>query len=212
MFSRTRLLSGWVLCLLLPVGCSQLQEAPNAHKKVAAVSRAAHQIEQTLARTERLQRKRHVLGDTLSLPYRELQKYLPATVAGFVRDGNPQGESVNMGGVSYSTCEQHYRKGNQRLKVQLVDYNGATALYAGVTAMMSANFSQENDEQLMRGCNLGLPNVQGYETLQKKERLASVALGVGDRFFVSVELNQQQDTDAVRNVARAMDLQALAKL
>jgi hypothetical protein len=146
------------------------------------------------------------------MPYKELEHYLPASIAGFEAVGEPKGESVSMNGVGYSTCEQRYAKGGQHLKVQLMDYNGANALYAGATAMMSAGFSQENDEQLMRGCDLGVANVRGWETLQKKERRASVALGVGDRFFVAVESDGQDDTDFVKQVARDIDLNALAKL
>ncbi|RAK68378.1 hypothetical protein [Hymenobacter edaphi] len=150
--------------------------------------------------------------DTISLHYEVLQRFLPEHVAGFVREGRPQGESVQLGGISYSTCEQHYRKGSQRLKVQLVDYNGAQALYAGATALMSANIWQESDEQLMRGCDLGLPGVRGYETVQKLERRAAVALGVGDRFFVSVESTGQEDTRLVKAVARTLNLRELAAL
>ncbi|GAA4382532.1 hypothetical protein GCM10023186_22950 [Hymenobacter koreensis] len=196
----------------LLIGCSQVREANESLQTVSAATRAVNQAEASLTRTEQLRQTRAASGDTISLPYQELRNYLPHKLAGFVRDGAPQGESVSLGGVNYSTCEQYYRKGKQRLKVQLVDYNGASALYAGATAMMAAGFTQEDDEQLMRGCDLGIPNVLGYETLQKKEGRASVALGVGDRFFLSVELDQQQTTHTVRNVAKAIDLQTLARL
>ncbi|WP_400193365.1 hypothetical protein [Hymenobacter sp. B81] len=205
MFLRSRLFPGGLLMLLLS-SCAQAPDS-RATVEATAVASAIAELPLDAARSSR-----RSLADTLSLPYGELAKFLPETVGQFVRDGVPQGESVNIGGVSYSTCEQYYRCGKQRLKVQLVDYNGANALYAGATAMMAAGFSQENDEHLMRGCDLGIPNVQGYETLQKKERRASVALGVGDRFFVSVELDQQHNTDLVRDVAKTMDLQTLAKL
>ncbi|GAB3830774.1 hypothetical protein GCM10028821_19640 [Hymenobacter jeollabukensis] len=160
----------------------------------------------------RLAASQPLRSDTISLHYETLQRFLPEHVAGFVREGSPQGESVQLGGISYSTCEQHYRKGNQRLKVQLVDYNGAQALYAGATALMSTDIWQESDEQLMRGCDLGLPGVRGYETVQKLERRAAVALGVGDRFFVSVESTGQEDTRLVKAVARTLDLRGLAAL
>ncbi|MCC3159964.1 hypothetical protein LJ737_22190 [Hymenobacter sp. 15J16-1T3B] len=196
-------------CLLLPLlgACSHMQNVGESPAPAAPGNGVAVPTAQREAVSPRAQR-----GDTVSLHYQVLQRFLPEHVAGFVREGSPQGESVQLGGISYSTCEQHYRKGSQRLKVQLVDYNGAQALYAGATALMSPNIWQESDEQLMRGCDLGLPGVRGYETVQKLERRAAVALGVGDRFFVSVESTGQEDTRLVKAVARTLNLRGLAAL
>ncbi len=198
--------------VLLLISCEQVQEARNTYNTVASTARAAKNVGAAMQAAEQKRAERAKRGDTLSLNYKQLQRYLPGSVAGFAAAGGPTGESVILSGVSYSTCEQTYAKGDQRLKIQLVDYNGANALYAGATAMMSAGFSQENDEELMRGCELGVVGVKGWETLQKKEGKASVALGVGNRFFVAVESDGQRDTEFVKQVARNLDLQALAKL
>lgn len=195
--------AGWLLLLL--GACSHLQHAPDTASPALAASRpvTAGAYASSL---------RALRSDTTSLPYAVLARFLPAHVAGFVREGKPQGESVQLGGISYSTCEQHYRKGHRRLKVQLVDYNGAVALYAGATALMNEQIWQESEEQLMRGCNLGMAGVCGYETVQKLERRAAVALGVGGRFFVSVESTEQHDTRLVKAVARTLNLKGLAAL
>lgn len=198
--------------IFLLAACGQVEEARHSYNTIASSAKAAKNIGAALEAAEQKRAVRVERGDTVSLNYKDLQRYLPGSIDGFLPVGKPEGESINMGGISYSTCEQTYEKGNQHLKVQLVDYNGANALYAGATAMMSAGFSQENDEELMRGCDLGVANVKGWETLQKKDHKASVALGVGDRFFVAVESDNQQDTEFVKQVARNMDLQALAKL
>ncbi|AYA37477.1 hypothetical protein D3Y59_10720 [Hymenobacter oligotrophus] len=197
-----------IAALLALMGCGQVHrpEAP-----ADASLNAAQQPAQQLVEAERRYQLRAMRGDTLSLHHQELQRFLPPVVAGFVHEGKPQGESVDLGSVRYSTCEQRYRKGNQQLKVQLVDYNGANALYVGATALMDLG-SQESDEQLMQSCDLGLPDVRGYATLQKKEHRATVALGVGDRFFVSVESTQQHDTRLVKEVARQLNLARLAGL
>ncbi|KUG08227.1 hypothetical protein [Solirubrum puertoriconensis] len=206
-----RTLASSALLLALLMSCGQTHRTPDPLAAVTTTEEATEQLEQHLVDAELRYQERASRGDTLSLHYKELQLFLPGEVAGFVREGEPQGESVNMGSVSYSTCEQRYRRGNQHLKVQLVDYNGANALYAGATALMGLG-SQENDEQLMQSCDLGMPGVRGYETLQKKEHHATVALGVGDRFFVSVESTQQQDTRLVKEIARQLNLTRLAEL
>ena len=198
--------------IVMLASCGQLDEARNTYSAVATSARAAKNVGAALEAAEKKRAGRAERGDTVSLSYKDLQRYLPGSIAGFMPVGEPKGESVNMSGISYSSCEQTYKNGDQHLKVQLIDYNGANALYAGATAMMSAGFSQENDEELMRGCDLGIANVRGWETLQKKEHKASVALGVGDRFFVAVESDGQDNTDFVKQVARDIDLNALAKL
>ena len=197
---------------VLLASCDQVQEARNTYNAVASTARAAKNMGAALEASQKKRTERVERGDTVSLNYKDLQRYLPKQVNGFTPVGEPTGESVNMQGFSYSSCGQIYTKGDQRLKVLLVDYNGANTLYAGATAMMSAGFAQEDADQLMRGCDLGVPNVKGWETLEKKEHNASVALGVGDRFLVTVESNKQDDTEFVKQVARNIDLAALAKL
>ncbi|GAB2964285.1 hypothetical protein GCM10027048_37110 [Hymenobacter coalescens] len=205
-----RTLAGLALLLPLLGACRPETAGVASSAELSTSVTVAPKAERSLATAHRTARVSR--GDTTSLHYEALEKFLPVSVAGFVREGGPQGESVQMGGISYSTCEQYYRKGSQRLKVQLVDYNGAEALFAGATALMSADIWHESDEQLMRGCDLGLPGVRGYETVQKMEHRAAVALGVGDRFFVSVESTGQEDTKLVKAVARTLDLRGLAAM
>ena len=196
--------------LALLAACGQVEEARNQYKAARSGVRAAR----NLATSEEAQQKRAVRarsGGTLSMPCKKLGHYLPTSIAGFEAVGEPKGEPVSRSGVSYSACERRCTEGAQHLKGQLMDYNGANTLYAGATVMLSAGFSQKKDGQLMRGCSLGVANVRGWETLQKKEPRASVALGVGDRFFVTVESDEQDDTDFMKQVARDIDLNALAK-
>jgi hypothetical protein len=205
-----RLLSGWVLLLAAPLlSCSHMPESSLAPGTSLATSQTVSALADPHEQARRMRMQR---GDTASLHHDELVRYLPERIDGFVREGKPQGESVRMGGVSYSTCEQSYRRGKQLLKVQVVDYNGAQALFAGATALMTSEIGPENDEQLMRGCDLGLPGVRGYETVQKMEHRAAVALGIGERFFVSVESTGQEDTKFVKAVARTLDLRGLAAM
>ncbi|OON66728.1 hypothetical protein [Hymenobacter sp. CRA2] len=206
-------LASWVL-LLFPLlgGCSEVRNGHGAPADALTASLRVNGLAADASLLAPERRRRIQRGDTASLPSQALAQYLPAAVAGFVSEGQPQGDLVRIGGINYSTCEQYYRRGSQQLKVQVVDYNGAMALYDGATALMSTEFLQESDEQFTRGFDLGVPGVRGFETVQKMERRASVALGVGERFFVSVESTGQEDTKLVKDVARTLDLRALAAL
>lgn len=118
---------------------------------------------------------------------------------------------MNMTGMSYSVGEQTYNKGDDYVKVNIVDYNGAYGMYTGVIAMYGAGFSMEDDNQRMQGVDLGIKDVKGWEILQKKEKTASVFLGVGERFLVTVEASNQDDSDFVQSVAKELALSELAK-
>src|ERR1019366_3488348 len=79
-------------------------------------------------------KERRAKGDTLAIPYADLMKYLPASIDGY-KAGEPDGNSINMPGASYSTANVNFKndKGDN-IKVTLVDYNAAYAMYSSVTA------------------------------------------------------------------------------
>ena len=192
-------------------GCQQAQDAKNAYSAVVTTTKAAKEMANGMEAAQAKQATRRQHGDTLAINYKELQKYLPASAAGYATDGSPEGQSMNMGGMHLSTAEQKYKKGDQTLKVSLVDYNSAAPLFMAATAMMNGGLEMEDDNQLTRGLNLGQADVKGLETLDKKEHKATVVLGIGDRFLASVEATGQTDTELVKSVAKNLDLSGLAK-
>ena len=154
--------------------------------------------------------ERRAKGDTLALPYAELQKMLPASVGSYAKDGDPKGESVNMMGQSFSTASQNYKNGEQTLKVTVVDYNGVYSLLTGATAMMAMGFSVDNDEERIGPLKLGIDGVKGWEEFKKKSKRATVTMAVADRFLVTAEAENQENTDFVKDVVQSLDISKLA--
>lgn len=154
---------------------------------------------------------RRAKGDTLAMHYEELEKYLPGDLAGYTR-GEPTGASVNIPGASYSSAEVEYNndKGDH-VKVTLIDYNQAYAMYTGLTAMWATGFSVDTPEEKAGGVKLN-DNVGGWEQFEKKSGDATVTLGVGYRFWVSVEANNQKDTEWAKSLAQKMDLKKLSEM
>lgn len=209
---KTLLLSaGAAACALLLSGCEKAREAKNAYSAVVTSTKAAKEMASNMESAQQQLEARKQRGDTMALPYKELQQYLPASPAGFAPDGDPEGQSTNMGSMHLSTAGQKYRKGEQTLSVSLVDYNSAAPLFMGATAMMNNGLEIEDDDQLLRGLKLDQPGVKGMETLDKKGHKATVTMGVGDRFLVTVEASGQNDTELVKSVAGSLDLGGLAK-
>lgn len=153
--------------------------------------------------------ERRAKGDTLALPYAELEKMLPASVGSYSKDGDPKGESVNMMGQSFSTASQNYKNGEQTLKVTVVDYNGVYSLLSAATAMMAMGFSVDNEEERIGPLKLGLDGVKGWEEFKKKDKRATVTMAVADRFLVTAEAENQENTDFVKDVVKSLDIAKL---
>jgi hypothetical protein len=52
----------------------------------------------------------------------------------------------------------------------------------------------------------------GWQVYKKKTKNATVTLGVGYRFWVQVDANNQDDADKVLSIAKSIDLAKLASL
>jgi hypothetical protein len=205
--------------LALPAGivamdaCSEnVQEAKNAYGAISNLETIAQNVEQSTALAAKKREERIKRGDTLALNYKELQSFLPADIAGYSTSDDPTGSTMSMPGMSYSVSEQRYSHDDDYVKVNIMDYNGAYGLYAGAIAVYGSGFSMEDENEKMQGIELGITDVKGWEVIRKKEKKATVLLGIGERFFVTVEANNQENTDLVKSVVRQMALEKLAKL
>ena len=195
--------------LLLATGCEQAQQAKESYDTLSQVSKISKNAETALseAQTQREQRKQR--GDTISMPYKELQQFLPADLSGYTAEA-PSGESTKAAGLSFSTATQKFTHVDATLEVSLTDYNGAQDVYQGMAAMFALGLEQENDEQLVRPTQLNLDGVKGMETFHKQDGRAELVLTAGGRFLIKIEADQQKDLDFVQEVARKMDLEKMA--
>ena len=104
--------------------------------------------------------ERKAKGDTVSMPYAELQKLLPTNISGYAKEGEPKGESINMVGMSYSTASQVYKNGDAEITVNIMDYNASYAAFGAATAMFATGFSVDNDEEHLGAVDLGINGVK----------------------------------------------------
>jgi hypothetical protein len=156
-------------------------------------------------------KERRAKGDTLAMAYADLQKYLPASIDGYTA-GKPEGGSVNMGKISYSGANITFKKDNgDFVKVTLADYNQAYNLYTSATAMWTMGVSMDNDEKKVNSVKLD-NTVGGFEEFNKKNKQAVITCGIGSRFLLGIEANNQADIQMVESVAKSMDLSKLAAL
>ena len=175
----------------------------------------AEKVDNIQTRAKKRWEERKELGDTVAMNYKELQKFLPKEVPGFTAE-KPTGESLNMPGMSYSQAEQHFVKEENGkrtvVRVTIVDYNSAASMFSTAAAVFANNISFEDDNGYSRSIDVGVKDCYGHEEYSNKRRHASIMIAAGYRFIVSIEADNQDNADYLKDFVKYIDLEKLAKL
>jgi len=143
--------------------------------------------------------------------YTELQKYLPTELPGYTT-GEPSGETVKMEGFNVSNAEVEYtNEDGDFVRVAIVDYFAAAALYNMATAMWSMGLEVDSSDEFAKGFTLG-GDKHGWESFRKKDKDAEAVIGVNNRLLITVTANNQENTEYVKSVMKSMDLEGLSNL
>lgn len=197
-----------VACL---TGCEQAQKAQESYAAISKLKDVGEKMEASMDEANTRREEREKRGDTLSMPYKDLQAYLPEGVSGYTA-ANPTGQSMKMSGIAFSTAGRDFTKDSVTVKTELIDYNGANQLYQGASAMLGLGMESEDDDQITKSTNLGIKGAAGMATYRKKDRQAELMLAVGGRFLVKITADKQPDLALVESVAKSMDLEKLAEM
>ncbi len=198
--------------VFLFASCEQAKQAKESYSALSKLSEAGKDMSANMDKAKEERAEREKRGDTLSLPYKELEQYLPTTVAGYT-PGELKGQSQKMSGLAFSTAERTYTKAPEEdVEVSLIDYNGSNTLYQGAAAMMSLGIEQEDDEHSIGPTAVKADGVKGMDTFYKKDGRAEMTLAVGGRFLLTLKAGKQKDMTLLKSVAESMDLEKLAKL
>ncbi|HRK28674.1 MAG TPA: hypothetical protein PK239_15480 [Chitinophagales bacterium] len=206
----------YLLLLLFVVVLSACNQAKETKEKVELgkqLQEMGENIEKGMEESAKKQEARRAAGDTLPLHFSDLKNYLPKAIAGFTPDGEPKGQTMNFQGASYSATEQRFvdSQGNS-ITVMIQDYNGLPELYGMATMTLKTKMTFENDEQWLKTLHLGIEDVGALETYNKSSKDATVVVGVGDRFFISISGAGLPDTEKLKTVAKSLPLQEMAKM
>jgi hypothetical protein len=174
------------------------------------IKNAGEQMKDAMDEAQKKKEERIKRGDTLAMNYKELQTYLP-NPAGYEKDGNPEGESVNMMGMgSWSKAEQRYKNGDKTLKVEIMDYNQSAMGYTAAAAMFGMNIQIENDREKSGTFDPGISGVRGYEQMYKERKEANVTYAIANRFVLTIRSNGSNDLEELKTIAKSMNLAELA--
>ncbi len=198
-----------ILLILLSVSliwsCGKIREAANVVETVT-------NLEKTTQQSSDKMKERQAKGDTVAIPYKDLQAYLPSSVSNFEKDGEPSGESVNAMGMSYSVANQRFSKGDSKLNVSLMDYNAAFGVLSMATTMLSSGYSVDNDTEHIGSVKFDQEGMKGWEDFKKKEKRGTLTAVINDRFLINIEASNIESTESLQEIVKSMDLKKLLEM
>ena len=139
--------------------------------------------------------------------FRELQTIFP-DLDGWEK-AKPTGERMTMP-FSFSQAEVHYRKGESRLEMKIVDSGfNQTALHA-VRDVHAAGYEKETSSGYEKSTTVG--GQPGWEKWNTEGKDGEVNAFVGKRFILTVEGRNVDDIKALHDVIGRIDLAKLAAM
>lgn len=155
-------------------------------------------------------------GDTLALPYKKLDEFIPASINGY-KSEDPSGQNMNMQGLSYAESSRRYTKEgtngvNEDIEIKIVDYNATYDMFAAAFFWMSTNFSREDANGYERTIDIGVKDVPGFEKFNKSSKTAELTFAVGYRFILTIRVENQANTDFAKSIAKTMKLAEMSKM
>jgi hypothetical protein len=193
-----------------------VQDIKNAIDIIKNAPEAAKRVESAQEKAQKIWEARKAKGDTLPINFRELQKYLPDELAGYTGQ-KPQGESMNMMGLSYSEASRRYVKTGEDGKkefitISIMDYNAAISMFTAAASWWSTGYSFENADGYAKSFDPGIEDCYGYEEYNSKRKDAKITLALAYRLIFTIEGSNQSGTDKLKNILKQVDIKGLAKL
>ncbi len=186
-------------------GCGEKsQDAKNTANAISALTQSAGKIGETATEAEKFYKDRQAKGDTVSMPYADLEKMLPSAPSGYKNKEDPSGSSSTMGAFSMSTAEQVFEQPAgadglvPTIKVTLVDLGGTQGAYSMMALPMMMNISQEDAHHRMGTLKMSPAYTWASEEFNKDDKSAKVTAITRYRYAITVEAsNQSADQSAM---------------
>ncbi|UII34389.1 hypothetical protein LVD17_11270 [Fulvivirga ulvae] len=139
--------------------------------------------------------------------YKELQKHLPESLAGFTAEGDPDGNMFEMNEMSYSSAMREYSKGDSFLTITIMDYRGAASIYQGTTMAWTGNMAYEDEEQ--KAHSVTINGMNGWFSYNKADKESTLILGINGRYLITINITDNEDEDLAEEISRALNLKSL---
>ncbi len=139
--------------------------------------------------------------------WRELISFL-GDVEGWTAQDDAEGQSVSMGEFKVSQAERRYVSGDKELSIKIADGGYVPMVYASIK--MAMNYEVDTSEEYIKKATVkGHPAMEKYEYDDKD---AQVIILIKDRFIVTLEGENFEDTSELKSIAASLDLDGIAAL
>ncbi|MBS1913341.1 MAG: hypothetical protein JST22_15240 [Bacteroidetes bacterium] len=201
-------------CGALLASCGgKVSEMKQSIDNLQEVAKAGEKMQQAQDQAKKVYDERRAKGDTVAMPYKDLQGYLPTSIAGFKPAGDPSGSQQSMPGYSVSVAQQDWVGENdgKKLTVIVSDYGGTEAAYGLASVAWSMNLSQEDDNQKVHTEKFDDNGSGGVVTYNKKDHQVNIVSGTRYRYGVTTTLTGATDdqtamvTDLTKGILKKFD-------
>jgi hypothetical protein len=139
--------------------------------------------------------------------WRELASFI-IDIPGWEAEGKAEGSTAAMGNFKITHVERNYTAQDRNLKIEIVDGAFVQMVYAGFKMAMS--FEIDTSEEYVK--KVTIKSYPGVEQYNYEDKDAKIMVLVADRFLVSLEQNNAEDTSKLKDIAAKLDLKGIAKL
>jgi hypothetical protein len=143
------------------------------------------------------------------VPFEKLIAFLPKAPEGWSAE-KPNGSVTDVEVFNLSTATQTYQKGEdemaQVVTVTIIDAGGHNGYLKAITSGWKAASTPEGTDKLVQ-----IDGLQGFEHISLMPKAVSLAVIVGNRYFVQIDLTNMESKDS-RDWLKKMDLKGLAEL
>jgi hypothetical protein len=143
-------------------------------------------------------------GDTLMLTPDNLFRLLPDPFPGYaVLD--TQHNFISYRNVKLSEAEMMLSNNDQDVKVSLVDFNNSRKSWYDIYTLYSTNYHQDTEQEYACAWSPGVGEQFAWFSRLKDADFTIVKLGFASRFMLTLEVNAETDTLAMREIIRSAD-------
>jgi hypothetical protein len=137
----------------------------------------------------------------------QIKSFLPATLAGFSKQGNGSAEKSGFAALMVSKAEANYSNGSKTVTIEISDPGGASGL-VGLASWATLQTSKEDDNGSERVSKV---NGRMVHEQTRKNGADEFDLVLGDRFIVSAHSNDVK-LDQLKALVSALDLNKLESM
>lgn len=142
---------------------------------------------------------------------KDLEDYLPY-LEELETSGKPKVERGELNGSKFVQVTQSYKTNKATATITIIDYGNNSKMYAMATAVLRYSADNQEGGTTTEAYNASDPDLVGRVTYNANKREASALIGVANRFFISAQATNQNNTNLVKSLLDNIDLDAMKTL